>query len=147
MNRLPGAFVRRLQGAWRRWSLWALLATLLLLLLGTLVWLAGRYEMSQLQSRLESDATAAVFGIRGELTRNAQSLQALHASGVTPEASKAAKGSTTGGKAASTARAEAMAALKGARLLLVRSLHEAIAVAPARLVPLAHRLLLLKPRS
>lgn len=77
MNRLPGAFVRRLQGAWRRWSLWALLATLLLLLLGTLVWLAGRYEMSQLQSRLESDATAAVFGIRGELTRNAQSLQAL----------------------------------------------------------------------
>ena len=35
----------------------------------------------------------------------------------------------------------------GARLLLVRSLHEAIAVAPARLVPLAHRLLLLKPRS
>lgn len=77
MKRLPEALRRRLHNAWRRWSLWALLAALLVVLLGTLVWLAGRYEMSQLQNRLESDAAAAVLDIRGALARNAQSLQAL----------------------------------------------------------------------
>ena len=33
-------------------------------LLATLVWLAGRYEVSQLQARIERDATEAVADIR-----------------------------------------------------------------------------------
>ena len=46
-------------------------------MLSTLVWLAGRYEVSQVQSRLERDAADAVSDIRTALTRNVQSLQAL----------------------------------------------------------------------
>jgi len=42
-----------------------------------LVWLAGRYEVSQVQTRIERDASDAVTDIRTALTRNAQSLQAL----------------------------------------------------------------------
>ena len=61
----------------RRWVLWALLVVLVLSMLSTLVWLAGRYEVSQVQSRLERDAAEAVNDIRTALTRNAQSLQAL----------------------------------------------------------------------
>ena len=44
-----------------------------------MVWLAGRYEASQVQSRLERDTADAVSDIRVALTRNLQSLQALHA--------------------------------------------------------------------
>lgn len=62
---------------WRRRLLWSALAGLVLALLLTLVWLAGRYEASQLQSRLERDAADAVSDIRGQLNRNLQSLQAL----------------------------------------------------------------------
>jgi two-component system, LuxR family, sensor histidine kinase DctS len=76
--------VRRARSAWRRWSLWGLLGVLVLALLGTLVWLAGRYEMSQLQARLEVDTSAAVNDIRGALTRNVQTLQALHSAAPTP---------------------------------------------------------------
>ncbi|PIT71744.1 PAS domain-containing sensor histidine kinase [Limnohabitans sp. B9-3] len=61
----------------RRWVLWVLLVLLVLSMLSTLVWLAGRYEMSQVQSRIERDAAEAVGDIRNALTRNAQSLQAL----------------------------------------------------------------------
>ncbi len=61
----------------RRWVLWGLLVVLVLTMLSTLVWLAGRYEVSQLQSRLERDAADAVTDIRTALTRNVQSLQAL----------------------------------------------------------------------
>lgn len=61
----------------RRWTLWGLLVLLLLALLGMLVWLAGRYESSQVQQRLERDALDAVTDIRSALTRNVQSLQAL----------------------------------------------------------------------
>ena len=62
---------------WRRRLLWSALAALVVALLVTLVWLAGRYEASQLQSRLERDAADAVGDIRSRLARNLQSLQAL----------------------------------------------------------------------
>ena len=62
---------------WRRRLLWSALTALVLALLVTLVWLAGRYEASQVQSRLERDAADAVGDIRSRLTRNLQSLQAL----------------------------------------------------------------------
>jgi two-component system sensor histidine kinase DctS len=61
----------------RRWVLWGLLVALVLTMLSTLVWLAGRYEVGQEQSRLERDASDAVTDIRTALTRNVQSLQAL----------------------------------------------------------------------
>ncbi|WP_332777155.1 two-component system sensor histidine kinase NtrB [Polaromonas sp.] len=63
--------------AHRRWALWALLLGLVLSLLAILVWLAGRYEVSQVQSRLEHDAAEIVTDIRAGLTRNIQSFQAL----------------------------------------------------------------------
>ena len=61
----------------RRWSLWGVLVLLVLSMLSTLVWLAGRYEVSQWQARLERDASDAVGDIRTALTRNVQTLQAL----------------------------------------------------------------------
>jgi two-component system sensor histidine kinase DctS len=67
----------RLSSAGRRRALWALLIMLVVSLLVTLVWLAGRYEASQVQSRLERDAADAVADIRVALARNVQSLQAL----------------------------------------------------------------------
>jgi len=57
--------------------LWSLLLALVLALLGTLVWLAGRYESSQIESRLERDAAESVLEIRNGLTHNIQSFQAL----------------------------------------------------------------------
>lgn len=65
---------------WRRWSLWLLLAALVLAMLAILVYLAGRYEASQVQSRLERDTAEALGDIRSGLARNIQSLQALQAS-------------------------------------------------------------------
>ena len=67
------------QGGLRRSALWVLLLALVASLLATLVWLAGRYEASQIQSRLELDASEIVTDIRSGLTRNIQSLQALQA--------------------------------------------------------------------
>lgn len=67
-------------GASRRWSLWALLVALLVALLGLLVWLAGRYESSQVQNRLEHNAAEAVTDIQSGLTRNIQTFQALKSS-------------------------------------------------------------------
>ena len=61
----------------KRSTLWVLLLLLLTSLLGILVWLAGRYEASQIQSRLERDAAEMVTDIRAGLTRNIQSFQAL----------------------------------------------------------------------
>ena len=61
----------------RRWGLWGVLVMLVLTMLSTLVWLAGRYEVSQWQSRIERDTSDAVSDIRTALTRNAQTLQAL----------------------------------------------------------------------
>ncbi|WBY00128.1 PAS domain S-box protein [Ramlibacter tataouinensis] len=68
-----------------RWGLWVLLVALVAILLSTLVWLAGRYEASQLQSRLERDAAEAVSDLRSGLTRNVQSLQALQAGPPSPQ--------------------------------------------------------------
>lgn len=65
---------------WRRWTLWGLLVLLVLALLGTLVWLSGRYEASQVQQRLERDASEAMSDIRSALTHNVQSLLALQVS-------------------------------------------------------------------
>ena len=73
---------RRWRTAWRRWSLWTALVLLVASMLVTLVWLAGRYEASQVQSRLERDTAEAVAEVRAALARNVQSLQALNASGV-----------------------------------------------------------------
>jgi two-component system, LuxR family, sensor histidine kinase DctS len=75
----PPLFGPRRTPAYRRWALWALLIALVAALLVTLVWLAGRYEASQVQSKLERDTTDALIDIRSGLTRNVQSLQALQA--------------------------------------------------------------------
>ena len=75
---------RLLPLGWRRWTLWLLLAALVLVMLGIMVYLAGRYEASQVQSRLERDTSDALSDIRGGLTRNVQSLQALQSSNPTP---------------------------------------------------------------
>jgi two-component system sensor histidine kinase DctS len=69
----------RARSARARWSLWVLLVTLVVALLATLVWLAARYEATQVQSRLDRDTSDALVDIRSALTRNMQSLQALHA--------------------------------------------------------------------
>jgi two-component system, LuxR family, sensor histidine kinase DctS len=61
----------------RRLALWSALVVLVAGLLVILIWLAGRYEASQVQSRLERDATDAVSDVRAALTRNIQNLQAL----------------------------------------------------------------------
>jgi two-component system sensor histidine kinase DctS len=79
-------WMQRLLILWRRWALWGLLAVLVLAMLGTLVWLAGRYEASQVQMRVERDTTDAVSDIRNALTRNVQSMQALNAGNPTPAA-------------------------------------------------------------
>ncbi|WP_326535585.1 two-component system sensor histidine kinase NtrB [Pseudorhodoferax sp.] len=63
----------------RRWSLWSLLIALVVGLLVTLVWLAGRYEATQVQTKVERDTADAVADIRTALLRNVQSIQALHA--------------------------------------------------------------------
>ena len=70
----------------QRWALWILLLALVATLLATLVWLAGRYESSQIQSRLERDAAEIVTDIRAGFTRNIQSFQALQSGERTPEA-------------------------------------------------------------
>ena len=77
-------WTRKLMSVWRRWALWALLLVLVLAMLGTLVWLAGRYEASQVQSRMERDVSDAANDIRSALVRNVQSMQALHAGEPTP---------------------------------------------------------------
>ena len=44
----------------RRWLLWLMLVGLVLALLVMLIWLAARYESSQVQDNLERDASQAV---------------------------------------------------------------------------------------
>ena len=70
----------------RRFLLWAVLLALVLAMLGTLVWLAGRYETSQIEARLERDAAESVLDIRNGLTRNIQSFQALQSDSPTADA-------------------------------------------------------------
>ena len=64
---------------WRagRLALWLALIALVLLLLGTLVWLAGRYEASQVQAELERDTQDAVSDLRTALARDVQALQGV----------------------------------------------------------------------
>ena len=69
-----------------RWSLWALLVMLVAVLLVILVWLAGRYESSLVQGRLEHDAGEIVTDIRSALNRNIQTFQAHHSGGGSPRA-------------------------------------------------------------
>ncbi len=67
-----------------RRSLWAALIALVLAVLVTLVWLAGRYEASQVQAELEQDTANAVGDLRGGLRRQVQALQALQSSHFSP---------------------------------------------------------------
>ena len=70
----------RLAGwASQRTSLWLVLLGLVVALLGLLIWLAGRYEASLVQSRLDHNAAEAVVDIRSGLNRNIQELQAFQA--------------------------------------------------------------------
>jgi two-component system sensor histidine kinase DctS len=69
---LPGGRGRR--------SLWSALIALVMAVLVTLVWLAGRYEASQLQAELERDTASAVSDLRTQLSRHVQALQGLHSS-------------------------------------------------------------------
>ncbi len=64
----------------RRTSLWLALLALVMGLLVTLIWLAGRYEANQLQTRADRDAQDAANDVRAGLTRNVQSIQALRPS-------------------------------------------------------------------
>lgn len=70
------------RGAWQRWSLWLLLAMLVMALLVTVVWLAGRHEVEQVQAALDSDTADAAADLRSKLQRNAQSLRALPTEGL-----------------------------------------------------------------
>ena len=70
---------RRWRSAWRRWSLWTALVGLVASMLVTMVWLAGRYEASQVQDKLERDTALAIADIRIALNRNLQDLLALNA--------------------------------------------------------------------
>jgi len=78
-------FPRIARWASRRVSLWLLLLALVVALLGLLIWLAGRYESSLVQSRLEHNAAEAVTDIRSGLNRNIQAFQALHARERSPQ--------------------------------------------------------------
>jgi two-component system sensor histidine kinase DctS len=60
-----------------RLALWVALIGLVLAVLVTLVWLAGRYEASQVQAELERDTADAVNDLRTSLSRDVQSLQGI----------------------------------------------------------------------
>ena len=60
-----------------RRSLWLALIGLVLATLATLVWLAGRYEASQLQAELDRDTQDAISDLRTGLAHDIQALQAL----------------------------------------------------------------------
>ena len=85
MGRLAPLTQERIPSAQRRRWLWLMLVGLVVVLLAMLVWLAGRYEASQVQDKLERDAHDAVGDVRAALTRNVQSLQALQFSQPTPD--------------------------------------------------------------
>jgi two-component system sensor histidine kinase DctS len=80
----PPQLLQRLSLIWslrdRRLSLWVALVGLVAAVLITLVWLAGRYETSQVQATLERDTADAVNDIRSGFMRDVQALQALQAS-------------------------------------------------------------------
>ena len=77
------AGVRELARLWlqdgRRWLLWSLLVVLVAVLLVTLVVLARRFEMEQVQRALERDNADAVVDLRHALSADAQRLRQLTA--------------------------------------------------------------------
>ncbi|WP_287065290.1 MULTISPECIES: ATP-binding protein [Ramlibacter] len=73
----PAGFAWRRAPGTGRWLLWTALLLLVASLLVTLVWLAGRYESSRAQERVERDNAEALADIRAGLGRNVQTLQAL----------------------------------------------------------------------
>lgn len=83
---MPWRAAAQLTSTRRRWSLWGVLVLLVLVMISTLVWLAGRYEISQWQARIERDTSDAVSDIRTALTRNVQTLQALQFANHAPSA-------------------------------------------------------------
>lgn len=68
----------------RRRHLWSVLLALVVALLALLIWLAGRFEASQFQERLERDVTASVSDLRATFLRHVQSVQALQVNDPTP---------------------------------------------------------------
>ncbi|MBQ0130664.1 MAG: PAS domain S-box protein [Comamonas sp.] len=50
----------------------------------TMVWLAGRYEASQVQDKLDRDTAQAVVEVRAGLSRNVQDLQAINVADSSP---------------------------------------------------------------
>lgn len=76
---------QRWHSAWRRWSLWSILVLLVMGMLIMMVWLAGRYEATQVQDKLDRDAAQAVVEIRSGLNRNLQDLQAVNALNTSPQ--------------------------------------------------------------
>jgi len=74
---LPGHSLLPWRG--RRLALWTALLVLVVALLATLVWLAGRYEISQVVAEVERDAADAVSDIRSQLNHQVQVLQAVQA--------------------------------------------------------------------
>ena len=77
--------MKKVLAGWPRMTLWVSLLTLLLFLLGILVWLAGRYEASQEQTRIERATSDAVSDIRAAFARNTRSLLATQYGDPTPE--------------------------------------------------------------
>jgi len=75
--RSRGQLVALLRAAWQQWLLWLLVALMVLVLLVTVIWLAGRHELEQLQGTLDRDAADAVSDLRSGLQRNVQSVRAL----------------------------------------------------------------------
>ena len=63
--------------SWRRWSLWSALVLLVAATLVTQMWLAGRYEMSEVQQRLDREAGDAVADIRTAFNSNVMRLRAM----------------------------------------------------------------------
>lgn len=80
----PAPLEQRPPATLRRRTLWVALLLLVAALLAMLVWLAGVYEASQVQSRLERDTAQAVGDLQAAFGRNVQGLQALQYNDPTP---------------------------------------------------------------
>lgn len=68
---------QRWHQSWRRWSLWSALVLLVAGTLVTQVWLAGRYEMTEVQQRLDRETNDAVGDIRNAFSHNVERLRAM----------------------------------------------------------------------
>lgn len=77
MNAEPPLLPERAPALARRRTLWSALLLLVVGMLVILVWLAGKYEASQVQGKLERDIAQAVTYVRAAFARNVQGLQAL----------------------------------------------------------------------